>query len=186
MPDKEKFDQKKMDAEMAEIIGAVKGDDYLRHARKLSALCCSQAELAAFFGTTQSAIHYQIKKDKAFAEAIQSGNQYGRLSLRRSQFQAALDGNPAMLIWLGKQLLGQSDRSNVAVDFSDCKNNRERAEKILQEVADGKVTVQDGAMLMNMAKTVIDETNLEALERIGKLEKIASGDKKDKDDTDGE
>ena len=33
-----------------------------------------------------------------------------RTSLRRWQYEKAKDGNVAMLIWLGKQLLGQRDR----------------------------------------------------------------------------
>ena len=33
----------------------------------------------------------------------------GLLSLRRAQIRAALDGNPTMLIWLGKQMLGQKE-----------------------------------------------------------------------------
>jgi hypothetical protein len=31
-------------------------------------------------------------------------------SLKRKQFQVAMRGNPALLIWLGKQYLGQSDK----------------------------------------------------------------------------
>lgn len=34
----------------------------------------------------------------------------GRLSLRQAQFKAALDGDKTMLVWLGKQYLGQTDR----------------------------------------------------------------------------
>ncbi len=37
----------------------------------------------------------------------------GRASLRTWQFQAAKAGNTKMLIWLGKQLLGQKDTSKV-------------------------------------------------------------------------
>lgn len=35
----------------------------------------------------------------------------GRVSLRRSQWQAAQKGNAALLIWLGKQYLNQKDKS---------------------------------------------------------------------------
>ena len=37
------------------------------------------------------------------------GRLVGRTSIRRAQYKAALDGNPTMLIWLGKQLLGQKE-----------------------------------------------------------------------------
>ena len=32
------------------------------------------------------------------------------MSLRRKQYEVALSGNPSMLIWLGKNVLGQSDQ----------------------------------------------------------------------------
>jgi hypothetical protein len=32
------------------------------------------------------------------------------VQLRAAQFRLALDGNTAMLIWLGKQYLGQTDK----------------------------------------------------------------------------
>jgi hypothetical protein len=37
----------------------------------------------------------------------------GKLSLRRRQLLAAQEGNPTMLIWLGKNWLGQSDKINL-------------------------------------------------------------------------
>jgi len=37
----------------------------------------------------------------------------GRAALAQKQFQVAMTGNPTMLIWLGKQWLGQSDRHEV-------------------------------------------------------------------------
>ena len=42
--------------------------------------------------------------------------QIGKASLRRRQHQAAMDGNPALLIWLGKQRLGQTDKQEIAHD----------------------------------------------------------------------
>jgi hypothetical protein len=36
--------------------------------------------------------------------------QKGRVALRSKQFELALAGNPTMLIWLGKQVLGQRDK----------------------------------------------------------------------------
>ena len=42
--------------------------------------------------------------------------QIGKASLRRRQHQAAMDGNPALLIWLGKQRLRQTDKQEIAHD----------------------------------------------------------------------
>jgi hypothetical protein len=41
------------------------------------------------------------------------GAQTGKASLRRMQFKAAEDGNVTMLIWLGKQFLGQKDQRHI-------------------------------------------------------------------------
>ena len=38
------------------------------------------------------------------------GKDKGRMSLRRLQFEKAQTGNTTMLIWLGKQMLGQKDK----------------------------------------------------------------------------
>lgn len=45
--------------------------------------------------------------DAKFQEAIERGRAKGRCSLRKAQFDAALDGNVTAQIWLGKQLLNQ-------------------------------------------------------------------------------
>lgn len=76
---------------------------------KLGMLQCTNAEVAAFFGISERAVELRMQNSKEFREAIEKGRALGRVSLRRKQMQAAEQGNPAMLIWLGKQLLGQRD-----------------------------------------------------------------------------
>ena len=46
-------------------------------------------------------------------ESFEDGAAQGRMSLRRAQLNIALKGNPTMLIWAGKQLLGQSDKQQL-------------------------------------------------------------------------
>jgi len=36
----------------------------------------------------------------------------GKMSIRRLQFEKAKEGNTTMLIWLGKQYLGQTDKAD--------------------------------------------------------------------------
>jgi hypothetical protein len=50
------------------------------------------------------------KKDPAFLDVLEAGKGRGRVTLRRLQWQAASTGNTTMLVWLGKQLLGQRDK----------------------------------------------------------------------------
>ena len=43
-------------------------------------------------------------------EAIDRGRNLGKVRLRLLQWRSAMAGNVTMLIWLGRQLLGQRDR----------------------------------------------------------------------------
>ena len=51
--------------------------------------------------------------ERRFAAVIEKGKTGGKRSLRRMQWKAAKGGNTAMLIWLGKQLLAQTDKQDV-------------------------------------------------------------------------
>lgn len=70
-------------------------------------------EIAAVLGVTEPT---WIKFKKEFPEvvdALREGQADGKVSLRRRQFKAADDGNATMMIWLGKQYLGQADKQEV-------------------------------------------------------------------------
>ena len=41
---------------------------------------------------------------------LKKGRDQGKTSLRRMQWEKAQSGNTTMLIWLGKQMLGQKDK----------------------------------------------------------------------------
>lgn len=71
---------------------------------KLAAIHCTLAEIAAWFGVSHDTI------ERNFASIIKENREKGRASLRRMQYVAAQGGNVTMLIWLGKQLLGQRDK----------------------------------------------------------------------------
>jgi DNA-binding CsgD family transcriptional regulator len=64
----------------------------------------TDAEIADFLGCDPGTIRNRCADVLAKARASM------RTRLRRAQFRAALGGNPALLIWLGKQMLGQSDK----------------------------------------------------------------------------
>jgi len=84
----------------------------LNEVRKISILHPTDEELAAFLDCSVDTIT-RLKKDPAFLAAYEKGKSEGKLSLRRSQMKAALDGNITMQIWMGKQLLGQSDKQDI-------------------------------------------------------------------------
>ena len=73
-------------------------------------------ECAAVLGVTEPTF-IKFKQDHtAVQEAYDAGEGNGRASLRRRQFKAADAGNATMLIWLGKQYLGQSDKQLIGGD----------------------------------------------------------------------
>lgn len=73
--------------------------------RKLASDGAKVTEIADYFGVSREIVHarYHTELAKGRAEL--------RASLRMSQVRAARDGNSTMLIWLGKQYLGQSDKT---------------------------------------------------------------------------
>jgi hypothetical protein len=83
-------------------------------------LCGLQAtleEIAAWFACDIATIERAVKREKelGFAEYFAQKRGVGRVSLRRVQFREALAGNPTMLVWLGKQWLGQRDDKHPVV-----------------------------------------------------------------------
>lgn len=84
----------------------------LEQLEKLGQLQCTQPELAAFFGVTLRTIEKRLALPE-YREAYDKGKGNGLTSLRRAQFRAAVeDKNPTMLVWMGKQLLDQKDKSH--------------------------------------------------------------------------
>jgi len=71
---------------------------------RLAEIDCTYAEIAAVLGITVQSLA------KTYAQIIKAGREHGKQSLKRAQFKTALKGNPQMLIWLGKQRLGQRDK----------------------------------------------------------------------------
>ena len=74
---------------------------------KLAGLGCTNVEIASFFGCDESLIR------KSYSEYIAKGKEKGKIRLRQLQMRAAEKGNVAMLIWLGKQMLGQTDKQEI-------------------------------------------------------------------------
>jgi hypothetical protein len=70
---------------------------------KLASLGCSIEEMSDWFGVNRETLKYN------FTEYIDRGRAEIKQKLRNAQMAAALNGNVTMLIWLGKNMLGQSD-----------------------------------------------------------------------------
>jgi len=77
----------------------------------LAAIGCKTTEIASIVGVSVDTL------DRRFAEEMEKGRSNLRATLRRWQISAAQKGNVAMLIWLGKQLLGQTEKIEQATEF---------------------------------------------------------------------
>lgn len=78
----------------------------------LASYGCTNVEIAAFFGCDESVIRSR------FPESLTKGRESGKIRLRQKQMKVALAGNVSMLIWLGKQMLGQSDQQTIKANVS--------------------------------------------------------------------
>ena len=79
---------------------------------KLCQLQCTGEEIASVLGCSYDTLERRVKEEHTMkcAEYIRQKAMGGRASLRRKQWAAADKGNVTMLIWLGKQYLGQKDK----------------------------------------------------------------------------
>jgi len=85
----------------------------LRQVEELARIGCTEQDMAAVLGVSVDTIQRRKRSCDEFCGVIEKGQASLRNSLRRLQVKKALEGNVTMLIWLGKQLLGQSDRHDI-------------------------------------------------------------------------
>lgn len=78
--------------------------------------------------------------------AFDDGRLEGFVSLRRKQFAMA-EKNPTMAIWLGKQYLGQSDKSSVDMNIKSNVNllTDDELERIAGSSRDGATSSAQGS-----------------------------------------
>ena len=70
---------------------------------KLASIGCKDTEIGDWFGIDTNTLRYN------FSVELLKGRETLKQSLRRAQIQVALNGNPTLLIFLGKVLLGQRE-----------------------------------------------------------------------------
>lgn len=72
---------------------------------------CTILEIAAILGISDRT----LRNHPEFLPTYEKAREGGKMSLRRQQFKAAENGNTTMLIWLGKQFLGQRDQVRTEI-----------------------------------------------------------------------
>lgn len=85
---------------------------------KLCSFQCSKLEIASWFECSEDKIERWVKKTygMTFAAVFAQKRAKGLVSLRHRQYSKALEGSVPMLIFLGKNYLGQSDKVEVQSD----------------------------------------------------------------------
>lgn len=74
---------------------------------QLASLGLTTAEIASVLECSPDTL------ERNFKEEMLEGKEKCKASVRRKQFELAMAGNPTMLVWLGKQILGQSDKAEL-------------------------------------------------------------------------
>ena len=79
---------------------------------KLCFLQCTEREFCSWFDVSDETLNKWCKENydgRTFLDVFKEKRENGLISLRRTQFQLA-EKSPAMAIFLGKNLLGQTDK----------------------------------------------------------------------------
>jgi hypothetical protein len=74
----------------------------------MASIGCTDREIATYFGLAETTFRTN------FSDYLINGRQQLKSSLRRAQLQTALSGNATLLIWLGKQCLGQTENPSTS------------------------------------------------------------------------
>lgn len=81
---------------------------------ELANIQCTQQEIANVLNMGVRT----LQNDEEFMRIYKKGMDEGKMSLRRLQWQKAIQGNTTMLVWLGKQYLGQTDKQEVDANIN--------------------------------------------------------------------
>lgn len=76
---------------------------------EMAAIGCTVAEIAGIVGCSPRTV------ERRAAAPVARGRARLNVSLRGKQIELAMGGNASMLIWLGKQLLGQRDKAEATL-----------------------------------------------------------------------
>lgn len=97
-----------------------------RQVKTLAGMGLTTHEIAAYFECSPDTL------ERRYAASLKGGRERLCASLKRTQYAAAMTGNPTMLIWLGKQYLGQRDTFDDRGDDVDVR--LAKAEALLAEM----------------------------------------------------
>jgi hypothetical protein len=101
---------------MGQLTGKPGPDPYQIDVEKMEALGrinCTHEEIASVLGMCVRTFRERLSENEELRSRLERAKHDGRSSLRRAQWKSALAGDRTMLVWLGKNELGQTDRQDV-------------------------------------------------------------------------
>jgi len=112
---------------------------------KLCGLQCTQEEISWFCEVSVDTLERRCKDDLglSFAEYYAQKRGTGKISLRRKQWEVAMTGDKTMLIWLGKQYLGQCEKVENSLDLTTTVKREELKDKSLDELMEIKLALSN-------------------------------------------
>ena len=113
---------------------------------QLGRISATLEEVGMFFGVNERTIRYRLKSDADLRDAWDKGRAQGRVSLRRKQMELAMSGNATLLIWLGKQLLGQREPDRVEPTQDQTHEKARQIRNALKSMTDLELTVPESGM----------------------------------------
>lgn len=118
--------------------------------KDLAMIQCTMIEIASICGCSVDTL------ERRYADIIKKGRDHGKSSLRRAQYKKALEGNPAMLIWLGKHILDQKE----AITLLGTQEPEVR--KLLQRWEDGRDLSTGAPMKKKIQQKILEKDAEEA------------------------
>jgi len=94
---------------------------------KLASYGCKNTEIADFFNCSVDTI------TNRFSDILRKGRAELKKTLRKAQIDYALKGNATLLIWLGKNELGQSDgETNNGLSDIELSTLKQEAKRLIE------------------------------------------------------
>ena len=107
--------------------------------RDLASIQCTMIEIAACCKCSVDTL------ENRFSDIIKEARESGKQSLRRAQYQKAIEGNPTMLIWCGKHILNQREVVEVSTHKSDVEIVLDRLKSMSTEAVDTESDIEENS-----------------------------------------
>ncbi len=116
----------------------------LQRIADMAMLCATEQEMAGCLGVSQSVFVEFKKNNPEVVQLIESSQNEGKLSLRRTQFRMS-ETNAQLAIFLGKQYLAQSEKSSseLNINHNVLKSLMELSDDSSEDYIDGEATIID-------------------------------------------